>query len=169
MTEFGVLGPLEVAAGGRTVPIDSAKARALLAPLLVAANTAVPNDALADQLWAGSPPGQATAAVRVHISHLRKTLHTVHSADQLVTRPAGYRLQLAPDQLDAQRFAGLAERGRAELTGQRPGEASATLQEAEALWRGAAFADIPAMPSVDAERARLNEQRLAGDRGAYRG
>ncbi len=72
MTEFHVLGPVEVEDGGRRTTISSAKARALLGLLLVQANTAVGVDALADQLWSCCPPAQATAALRVHISHLRK-------------------------------------------------------------------------------------------------
>jgi len=36
--EFGVLGPLEVAAGGRSLGLAGARARAVLAILLVHAN-----------------------------------------------------------------------------------------------------------------------------------
>lgn len=167
MTEFRVLGPVEVAAGGQVVAISSAKARAVLALLLVRANTAVPVDALADELWEGSPPGQAIAALRVHVSHLRKTLQRLDGPEQLMTRPAGYLLHVPSGQVDAQRFARLAERGRAELAAQRPTHAFATLREAEALWRGEAFADVAAMPSVDAERARLHQQRLAATEARF--
>src|SRR6266496_3141383 len=72
--EFRVLGPLEVIDDGEPVPLGGAKQRALLAVLLLHANTVVPRNRLIDELWGTSPPETAQTALQVHISHLRKRL-----------------------------------------------------------------------------------------------
>ena len=55
MVEFGILGPLEIAAGGQPLPVQGARTRAVLAMLLVHANQVVPADRLTAELWAGQP------------------------------------------------------------------------------------------------------------------
>ena len=57
MVEFGILGPLEITAGGQPLPVQGARTRAVLAMLLVHANQVVPADRLTDELWAGQPAG----------------------------------------------------------------------------------------------------------------
>src|SRR5438552_2208098 len=49
--EFGILGPLEVSADGRRLPIRGGKTRALLGLLLVHANENVSAERLIDELW----------------------------------------------------------------------------------------------------------------------
>ncbi len=49
--EFRVLGPLEVTSEGRLLDLGGAKQRALLAMLLLDANTVVSTDRLTDGLW----------------------------------------------------------------------------------------------------------------------
>ena len=54
--EFCVLGPLEVGADGRVLPLGSPKQRALLGLLLVHTNETVSRDRLIDELWAEALP-----------------------------------------------------------------------------------------------------------------
>jgi DNA-binding SARP family transcriptional activator len=55
--EFGVLGPLEVTAGGQPLALAGPRTRAVLALLLVHANQVVSADRLIEELWPGQPAG----------------------------------------------------------------------------------------------------------------
>jgi DNA-binding SARP family transcriptional activator/pimeloyl-ACP methyl ester carboxylesterase len=159
--DFGVLGPLEVAVGGRPVRLPGARTRAVLAVLLVHANRVVSSDQLIEELWPGHPPERAAASLQVRLSELRRALRSVGEASRLTTRPPGYLLQVAPGDLDARRFEQLSAEGNAALA---TGDAAAAAQyfdDALRLWRGPTLADVDAVPSVSAEAGRLEEQRLA--------
>src|SRR5947199_3335228 len=57
MTEFRLLGPLEVLADdGSPLPLGGQKQRAVLALLLLRANRVVATDFLVDTLWGENPP-----------------------------------------------------------------------------------------------------------------
>jgi DNA-binding SARP family transcriptional activator len=116
--EFRLLGPLEAVVDGTPVPLAAAKPRALLALLLLHRNHVVSSERLIDELWEDDPPAQATKALQVYVSQLRKAL----GADRLLTRPPGYLLRVEPGELDLERFEELRREGRHE--------------EALALWRG---------------------------------
>ena len=159
--EFGVLGPLEVTAGGRSLGLAGARTRAVLALLLVHANQVVSSDRLIEELWPGQPAGKATDSLQVRLSELRKALRSAGEADRLATRPPGYLLRVAPAELDALRFEQLAADGDAALADGDAATAAQRLDQALALWRGPALADFDTVPSARAEAARLEEERLA--------
>src|SRR6266566_5689732 len=150
--EFRVLGPLEVIDGGEPVPLGGAKQRALLAVLLLHANTVVSRNRLIDELWGTSPPETAQTALQVHISQLRKRL----GREAISTRAPGYAINVEPGELDLDRFEELVSAA----SGRSPHDAATALREALALWRGAPLADLDdtlARP----ERTRLEEARLS--------
>ena len=153
--EFGVLGPLIVRTAGREVTPGPAKQRALLALLIVHRNEIVPIDTLVDGLWDGRPPATAHKIIQGYVSQVRRAI----GGDVLQTRPGGYRLELAPDDLDAVRFEGLLERGRARLT-TNPRAAVELLNEAMQLWRGPALAEFGALDFAVGEADRLDQLRL---------
>ena len=95
--------------------------------------------------------------MQVHVSRLRKALG---DPDIVTTTPAGYRLQVRPGELDAERFERLVEDGRRALTAGRPSRRRTILREALALWRGPPLADLAFEPFAQPEIARLEEQRL---------
>src|SRR5215470_8914046 len=139
--QFRVLGPLEVIAGGRTVSLQAAKHRMLLAALLVRANQVVPADALIDALWGGQPPASAAKTLQTYVSQLRRGLEPAAAASDwrvLQTAEGGYRLHVDPDELDSDRFERLAEEGRRALSAEAA-SAAAWLREGLALWRGSAY------------------------------
>jgi DNA-binding SARP family transcriptional activator len=70
----------------------------------------------------------------------------------------GYRLVIAPSSIDVQRFRRLA---RAARDAPNAEEAIAAFDEAQALWRGPALADVPATGRIDAIRFALAEERLS--------
>jgi predicted ATPase/DNA-binding SARP family transcriptional activator len=134
-----VLGPLEVSGSRGPVAIGAAKPRALLAALAVHRGQAVMTDVLIDALWGEGPPSSASKLLQVYVSQLRKTLPT---GVVIGTTPTGYRLDVDPDETDADRFERLLADGRKALASGNPALASSVLGRALALWRGPAYSDV---------------------------
>ena len=158
MLEFGILGPLEVRADGRTVQLGGARPRAVFAVLALHANQPVSAERLALALWGEDVPPTAVKTVQVYVARLRKALG---DPDVLVTTPAGYRLRVRSGELDADRFERLVADGRQALTDGRAENAATQLREALQLWRGPPLAEVASAPFAPGEIARLEEQRLA--------
>ena len=155
--EFAILGPLEVRHEGRLVEVGGPRRRAVLAALLLRAGEPLSSDVLIQALWGENAPPTAAKALQVHVSRLRARLGT--AATRLVTTPAGYRLDVAPDELDARRFERLGARARRERADGRLVDAAATLTAALELWRGSPLADLRYETFAQAEIARLEELR----------
>jgi DNA-binding SARP family transcriptional activator len=151
--EFRILGPLEVANDEVVLHLSGQKQRALLALLLLDANRVVSTDRIVDALWGEQPPRTAATSLQNFVSQLRKLL----GSDVVVTKPPGYQLTIAPQQLDLERFARLVEESRAEKS---PVERAAKLRRALALWRGRPLADLGFEAFAQQEIGRLEELRL---------
>ncbi|NBH04993.1 helix-turn-helix domain-containing protein, partial [Amycolatopsis sp. SID8362] len=103
-----LLGPLRAAEDdGTPIDIGGARLRMLLARLALDAGRAVPADALVDGLWGGEPPSDAANALQSLVSRLRKALPVA-----VESGPGGYRLAVAREDVDAERFERLAAEGR---------------------------------------------------------
>jgi DNA-binding SARP family transcriptional activator len=150
-----VLGPLRVVVGEREVELQRQKHRALLALLALRAGEVVSVDRLLDELWGERPPPTARNSLQNYVSHVRKLL----GADVLVTRPPGYVLEIARDDVDAHRFTRLVEGSQ----GQAPPERAATLRQALACWRGPALVDVEFEPFALTEAARLEDIRAGAE------
>ncbi|QKW33033.1 winged helix-turn-helix domain-containing protein [Actinomadura sp. NAK00032] len=156
---FGVLGPLAVwTDDGTPVHVPEAKVRTLLAVLLTDPGRPVSADRLIDALWGDAPPRNPSGTLQARISQLRKVLDGAEpGARRLIAlRPPGYALDVAPDAVDASRFAALHAHPATDTLARKR-----RLGDALALWRGPAYADF-----ADAEFARtsitaLEEARLA--------
>ncbi|GIF63908.1 hypothetical protein Ais01nite_19430 [Asanoa ishikariensis] len=155
-----MLGPLRVERDGIGVPLGP-QLTALTSTLLLEPGAAIPARRLIDLLWTGAPPDGAAATLRSHVSHLRTAL----GPDPIVTvgRGArlGYRLDIDPDAVDSHRFASACAHS------QRADDATrslALLDEALALWRGPAYADIAHQPFALPQIARLQGLRQAARR-----
>jgi WD40 repeat protein/DNA-binding SARP family transcriptional activator/tRNA A-37 threonylcarbamoyl transferase component Bud32 len=155
MTLFRILGPLEVDVAGGAIPLGGPKQRAVLAHLVLRANQLVPAETLIDQIWPEEPPETARNVIQTYVSHLRKAL----GHDRIESHGPGYRLRLDPSELDAVRFDALIRDAKKTLPVD-PKVAVATLEDALALWRGPALADLADQSSLLAEAARLDELRL---------
>jgi DNA-binding SARP family transcriptional activator len=159
--QFAILGPLEVTtSGGDSLSLGGRKQRELLALLILHRHRPVPASRLITELWGDNPPRGAEVTLRSHISHLRKALTAVTGNSALVTGPAGYRLSLAPEHLDAERYEHLIGLGQEALGLQRPESAAEHIREALRLWRGPAYAELEEVDAARAEAARLAEVRL---------
>jgi predicted ATPase/DNA-binding SARP family transcriptional activator len=153
---IGVLGPLEVRVGfGEPVEVVGPRLRTLVIRLALDPDRVVLASQLIDAVWDEDPPAGATNALQSLVSRLRRLLPGV-----VETHPAGYRLALDPDAVDAVRFRSLAATGREELA-RDPRQAGRTLREALALWRGPALADAATAQFAAAAVARLEELRLS--------
>lgn len=155
--EFGLLGPLQVVDDGRMVWIPAAKQRTLLAALMLRAGELVTIDELAEATWGAALPTDPRRTVQSYITRLRKLLG---GSDLLQSRPGGYVLAVAPDEIDQGRFELLLEQAReAASTGDRHTE-SAVLRRALGLWRGEPLANVSSATLHHDAAARLTEQRL---------
>jgi DNA-binding SARP family transcriptional activator/DNA-binding beta-propeller fold protein YncE len=161
--QFNLLGQLEVLDDGhREIPLAQGRRRALLTLLLLHRNEVVPAERLIEELWAGHPPPTATKGLQVQISRLRKDLAPAGAShcDALRTRGAGYVLEVAPDDVDVERFERAMAEAEAEMADGRPAGAAARLCEGLALWRGPPLADVAYESFAQAEIARLGELRM---------
>src|ERR1700760_2978264 len=98
--DFRVLGLLEVGEDGDVVSLGRGRESALLALLLLNANTPVSADRALEELWEGRLPENAAKTVQIYISRLRQRL----GRERIVTTPGGYMLAVDPPELDAARF-----------------------------------------------------------------
>lgn len=157
-----VLGPLEVTWGGRPVDLGGLKARALVARLLIDRGLIVSVDRIVDSLWDDHGGEGAEIAMRSTISRLRKRLRDAGvPQDLIVTRAPGYVLDVAAETTDINMFEQLVAEGKRQLLRRRPSEAVRVLEEAQSLWRGAAYSEVRDAPFARAEARRLEEMLLA--------
>jgi DNA-binding SARP family transcriptional activator/tetratricopeptide (TPR) repeat protein len=155
--DYGLLGPLRVVDGDREIVLPRQKHRALLAFLLLHAGEVVSVDRLLDGLWGERPPETAKNSLQNNVSQLRKLL----GADVLRTAPPGYVLDISDDDVDVRRFLRLVELAREQGAPER----ASTLQQALALWRGPALADLTFEPFALIEAPRLEELRSIAEEG----
>ncbi|MEO3815647.1 BTAD domain-containing putative transcriptional regulator [Plantactinospora sp. B24E8] len=158
---FTVLGTVAATTDGEPVGVARPRRRAVLAYLLLNANRVVSVDQLTTAIWEGTPPATARAQVQSEISALRWTFQRTGDATlPLLTKPGGYVLDLASNELDLATYTGLAGLARAERDrGRLPG-ARKLMRDALALWGGPALAGAVA-GFVAPARQRLEETRLA--------
>ena len=160
---ISVLGPLEVTAiAGQPVRVGGHRVRALLILLALDAGRVVPAHALIDRLWGEDRPADATNALQSLVSRLRVALRQAGVPDGVLeSRPAGYRLAVPPDAVDAIAFESQARAGRQALARGAAQEAAALLRPALGAWRGSALADVAGEEFAFAPAARLAELRAA--------
>lgn len=140
--EIRLFGSLEVVVDGRTLPVAGQSERSLLAALACAAGRVVAVDRLIDDLWGEDLPANPTNALQVRVSKLRRQL-----GGRISTHPAGYALEVDPDDVDVVRFARL-------VSGRR-------FEEALDLYRGAPLVEFRDQYWARAEATRLEELYLA--------
>ncbi|MGH8893012.1 MAG: BTAD domain-containing putative transcriptional regulator, partial [Actinomycetes bacterium] len=140
--EFGILGPLQVLRDGEPLVLGGPRQRAVLARLLLEPGRVVPAGVLIEDVWSGDPPMTASKTLQKYVSQLRRTL----GAGVVRTSGGGYAVDVDSGSIDAARFEQLLGDGKHE--------------DALALWRGEALADLPDTFFALTERSRLQELRL---------
>ena len=162
--DYRILGPLAVYdEERRAIQLGGRQQRLVFAALLLHRNEVVSVDRLIDVLWGERPPTNAIKNVQVHLSRLRKALEFDGSEPEkeiVRTRANGYVLEVAPGEVDADRFERLVDEGRGALAAADPEHAGMLLQEALALWRGPPLADFAYDSFAQGEIEKLRELRL---------
>ncbi|WP_340687144.1 AfsR/SARP family transcriptional regulator [Amycolatopsis coloradensis] len=157
MPRFGVLGPLTIESppGRRTTPRGDHQ-RALLAVLLLNANSSVPVDALVETLWPDTPPKSYSSNLHTYVSRLRARFEGL----EIARDPHGYRLVVEPADLDLLSFREAVAAGKAAARAGDPAAAAGHYRRALAEWRGPVLSGLH-VPRLDADIARLESERLA--------
>ncbi|MEW2139244.1 BTAD domain-containing putative transcriptional regulator [Streptomyces sp. NPDC005409] len=153
---YAILGTTQaIQDDGTTVAVGGARLRALLTALALRPGRVVPAHLLVAQVWDGDPPADAVAALQALVARLRRALGhaAVRSAE------GGYQLAAEREDVDLYRFERLV---RDAAAAPQPAEAAALYEEALALWRGPALADLP---DPAAEAARWEAVRADARRG----
>lgn len=153
--DFRILGPVEVWHNGTHIPVTAAMQRAVLTTLLVRPGEVVSVDSIVDQLWGPQPPHTAQVTIRNYVQRLRRAL----PEPVLDTVSPGYRLAIRPENVDANRFATLAEQARVAAS-PNPAQAARLFEEALRLWRGTPLADLGDVPMRLVHSPRLEELYL---------
>ncbi|MGY4743845.1 BTAD domain-containing putative transcriptional regulator [Streptomyces sp. ATMOS53] len=169
MTDFRLLGPLELRIAGRAVEPGPPQRRAVLAFLLADAGRPVTVDALVDRLWGEHPPAEARASLYAHIARIRRLLEVkpgspvpehgdLTASPRLLRSADGYLLDVAPDRVDLHRFRHMVEQARG--FARTDGERALALRQACALWRGEPMAGLPG-PWVARARESWKQEYIA--------
>ena len=135
VTEFRLLGPVEMRAGDRVVRTGPPRQRSVLAALLVDAGRQVSREALVDRVWGRQAPEGVRHALHTHVARIRRVLAELTgdgAPTPLVHRAGGYLLDVDPELVDAHRFRRLIEQAR----GAAGYERVPLLRAALELWRG---------------------------------
>src|SRR3954451_4137675 len=136
---FGLLGPVQMVVGERTVALGGTGIRSVLAMLLLEPNQVVPLDRIVDVLWSHEPPASARTMVQGYVSRLRQRLSAIDADDvRIATTPPGYRLEIDEALIDVT----IARSLLAEARGSTAARRAELLRQAQALWRGTELADL---------------------------
>jgi tetratricopeptide (TPR) repeat protein/DNA-binding SARP family transcriptional activator len=159
--EFRALGPIELWSAGRRQDLGRARARSILAMLLLTPRAIVPAETLIDRLWDSRPPPKARDSLSVYVARLRASLRqAVGDSVQLVGRAQGYMLEVNPEAVDVHQFRRLRRQADALAASGEYEQAAGLLREADGLWRGQALAGIGG-DWVGRMRGALEEERRA--------
>ncbi|MBB4911624.1 DNA-binding SARP family transcriptional activator [Actinophytocola algeriensis] len=157
LAEFRLLGAFEVWVGGHRLQLGGCRQKKVLATLLLNVNAVVTTERLVDLLWE-DPPGTARRQVHNAIARLRVSLGSARAL--VVSDGPGYRVQVAPEQVDVHRFTRALTAARRAAANGDWGSVSRTVPDALRLWRGPALAGLSGR-LLEAAAHRLDEQRLA--------
>ncbi|MFE1184424.1 BTAD domain-containing putative transcriptional regulator [[Kitasatospora] papulosa] len=155
---YGILGTTRVLRpDGTAVALGGARLRALLTVLALSPGRAVPAGVLIDEVWDGDPPADAAGALQALVGRLRRAV----GRDAVESVTGGYRLAADPDAVDLHRFERLTGEGARALGNGDAPKAATVLDEALALWRGPALADLPdrAVAAARWEARRIDARR----------
>jgi SARP family transcriptional regulator, regulator of embCAB operon len=160
---FGVLGPLQLSAGGALVPLGAPKQRAVLAMLVMNRNRAVSVDSLIDAVWQERPVPAARTSIHSYVSNLRRLIGSAgyDPSTVLGSVPPGYQLNVTDAECDLGRFTTEKNAGVHAAASGRFEDASSCLSAALAEWRGPFLDDLREFAFVDTFATALSEVRVA--------
>jgi DNA-binding SARP family transcriptional activator len=166
--DIKLLGTFEASVGGVSFVSSASKQRQVLAVLTVNSGRTIPMSRLTEELWGTTPPRSSSTTIHTYIGKVRRALDLalhddprLEGKDVLATDGAGYRLNVAREDIDINRYDRLAAAGRRAVENGDFVNAARELKAALALWRGSAISDIAHGPLLMVETVRLEESRLS--------
>jgi DNA-binding SARP family transcriptional activator len=153
---FGLLGRLEVQAGGQRISVPRGKQRTIVAALLAAEGRVVAVPSLAWEVWGNQVPASAVPNLRTYVMRLRRRHQDL--GERLTTSTSGYALHTEPHELDLSVFRDAAKQGHKALTEGDAAAAASAFDSALAQWRGRPLEDIPLGPTLNHLAQSLGEQ-----------
>ncbi len=157
---FRLLGPVQISTEEGVFTAPRPRSRAVLAYLLLSADRLVPTESMVDAIWGPAPPATARNQIQADVSAVRRALREAGCPDCLVTTSSGYRIVVAPHELDLTVFSAGLARARSLAEQDNPAQAAEAVKEALRLWQGPALGDVTGT-FVEPARRTLDEQRLA--------
>ncbi|MEC3997822.1 BTAD domain-containing putative transcriptional regulator [Actinacidiphila sp. DG2A-62] len=155
---FTVLGMLTVGDGTESVALQPSRPAALLAALLLHANSVVSAEFLQRVIWGARPPAQAKSALHSCVLRLRRLFGKYGIApDAIQAVPGGYRLIADAATLDLVEFRGLLDRA---YSSRDPENELELLRAALALWQPPLMANVHSELLHRDEVPRLREEWL---------
>lgn len=166
--EIKVLGPLEAWQYGVSIAPTASKHRKVLSLLAMCSGELVTVSSLIEEVWGPDAPRTAMQTLHTYIMRLRQRIDEVLPAgdppaakELLITRPCGYTMNIAPEDVDAHHYRELADAGERALESGDHASASRLLDTALRCWRGPALVDVDVGPRLGVEVARLEQSRLS--------
>lgn len=157
-TRFTVLGMLTLADGRDCVVLQPSRPAALLAALLLRANSVVSADFLQRVIWGDGTPAQAKSALHSCVLRLRRLFGKYGVAGNAIEAvPGGYRLTADAQTLDLVEFRELLDRAYS-APDTAPEKELALLRAALALWQPPLLANVPSELLHRDEVPRLHEE-----------
>lgn len=154
---MSLLGPVEVVHPAGRQPVPPGRTAELLSRLALDAEAIVTTERLIDDLWGDAAGPQARNTVQTTVSRLRRVLGDPAT---VVGSPTGYRLIVAPAEVDALAVVGDAARAAEARRGASPAAALEICTAALARFRGEPMAGAGDGAWLVAHRVRLDELRL---------
>ncbi|HQV58168.1 MAG TPA: BTAD domain-containing putative transcriptional regulator, partial [Ilumatobacteraceae bacterium] len=161
---FRLLGGLAVEDPEKTAALGGPKQRAVLAALLIEPRQPLSAAALADRIWGDDLPVRYQTSIQAYVSNLRRHLEPDRSsrtpATVLVSRAAGYAMDVDDAEIDASHFRSLVERvHQLRRAGHAAEEVLGVIDQAMACWSGPLLPELAGRAWVDVPATALLEQR----------
>ncbi|WP_194917281.1 AfsR/SARP family transcriptional regulator [Catenulispora rubra] len=153
-----ILGPIEIAGPEGSWEVSGLRRKAVLAALAVEPGRVVSTERLAAAVWDGQAPTTVRNTLQAHISYLRRAFG---DPDAIRAVSPGYLLRLGVEATDAEAAGRLLQEAAQE---EDPARRTACAQEAVALWRGPALADVADLAAFHGWAQRLDELRVRARR-----
>jgi SARP family transcriptional regulator, regulator of embCAB operon len=164
---FTVFGGLDITEENTSYLPTAPMPRQLLALLLLNAGRIVPTTTCVTELWDGQPPPTAIATLQTYVKHLRICLARIptvgsraHARCLLEMRGHGYRLHVARDRLDLNRFHHLLQAAKDARNVGQVRDADRITGQALALRTGPVLAGVRTGPVLTAAVIHLEQTCL---------
>lgn len=158
------LGPLQVIVDGVQIPVSSRNLRVVLECLALRANSVVAADFLAEVIWDGHPPAHPGPQLQVYAANLRNMLEPNRpkgvGSHRLASKPGGYLLAVADDELDLLQFRAHLAAGERAVEAGELASGAVRLRQALELFECPVFPDLADIELLVPDLEEVEEARL---------